>query len=87
MGTVDTEKELDDVSIEKQTNTELYPFIKTVLTEVESVKPELEAIRAENQLLQLGHSKVDVETLNQQLASVCERQEAVQAENEKLKVS
>ena len=87
METVETEKEVDGVNIEKQPDTELYPFIETVLTEVESVKLELEAVRAENQLLQLGNSSVKVETLNQELASVCERLEAVQAENEKLKAS
>jgi chromosome segregation ATPase len=87
METVKTEREIDDVNIEKQPNTELYPFIETVLTEVESVKLELEAVRAENQLLQLGNSSLEVETLNQELASVRGRLEAVQAENEKLKAS
>jgi chromosome segregation ATPase len=85
--TVKTEKEVDDVNIEKQPDTELYPFIETVLTEVESVKLELEAVRAENQLLQLGNSSVEVETLNQELASLRSQLEAVQAENEKLKAS
>ncbi len=87
MGTVKTEREVDDINIEKQPDTELYPFIETVLTEVESVKLELEAVRAENQLLQLGNSRVEVETLNQELASVRSRFEVVQAENEKLKAS
>jgi hypothetical protein len=87
MGMVGAEREVDDVNIEKQPDTELYPFIETVLTEVESVKLELEVVRAENQLLQLGNSRVEVETLNQELASVRERLEAVQAENEKLKAS
>jgi len=87
METVETEREVDDVNIEKQPDTELYPFIETVITEVESVKLELEAVRAENQLLQLGNSSVEVETLNQELASVRSRLEAVQAENEKLKAS
>jgi hypothetical protein len=66
METVDTEREVDDVNIEKQPDTELYPFIETVLTEVESLKLELEAVRAENQLLQieLGNFEVKVETLN-----------------------
>ena len=54
METVDTEREVDDVNIEKQPDTELYPFIETVLTEVESLKLELEAVRAENQLLQIS---------------------------------
>jgi chromosome segregation ATPase len=87
METVETEREVDGANIEKQPNTELYPFIETVLTEVESVKLELEAVRAENQLLQLGNSRVEVETLNQELASVREKLETVQAENEKLKAS
>ena len=85
--TAKTEREVDGANIEKQPDTELYPFIETVLTEVESVKLELEAVRAENQLLQLGNSSVEVETLNQALASVREQLEAVQAENEKLKAS
>jgi hypothetical protein len=55
MEMVETEREVDDVNIEKRPDTELYPFIETVLTEVESVKLELEAVRAENQLLQLGN--------------------------------
>ena len=87
METAETEREVDATNIEKQRDTELYPFIETVLTEVESVKLELEAVRAENQLLQLGNSVLEVETLNQELASVRERLEAVQAENEKLKAS
>ena len=84
---VKIEREVDGANIEKQPDTELYPFIETVLTEVESLKLELEAVRAENQLLQIGNSRVEVETLNQELASVRERLEAVQAENEKLKAS
>jgi hypothetical protein len=54
METETTKREINEVNIEKQPETELYPFIETVLTEVESVKLELEAARAENQLLQLG---------------------------------
>jgi chromosome segregation ATPase len=87
METVETEREVDGANIEKQPETELYPFIETVLTEVESVKLELEAVRAENQLLQLDNSRVEVETLNQELASVREQLETVRAENEKLKAS
>jgi uncharacterized protein (DUF3084 family) len=87
METVNSEREVDGANIEKQPDTELYPFIETVLTEVESVKLELEAVRAENQLLQLGNSEVEVEIFNQELASVREQLEAVQAENEKLKAS
>jgi hypothetical protein len=76
MEAVNAEREVDDVNIEKQPETELYPFIETVLTEVESVKLELEAARAENQLLQLGNSSVEAETLNQELASLREQLEA-----------
>jgi hypothetical protein len=82
--TVKTEREVDDVDIEKQPDTELYPFIETVLTEVESVKLELEAVRAENQLLQLGNSSVKVETLNQELASVREQLETERASREEI---
>jgi len=85
--TVDTEKEIDEVNIEKQPETELYPFIETVLTEVESVKLELEAVRAENQLLQLGNFEVEVETLNQELASLREQLAAERAEREENKKS
>jgi len=87
METVETEREVDGANIEKQPDTELYPFIETVISEVESVKLELEAVRAENQLLQLGNSRVEVETLNEELASVRQQLETVRAENEKLKAS
>ena len=87
MEMVNSEREVDGANIEKQPDTELYPFIETVLGEVESVKLELEAVRAENQLLQLGNSEVEVEILNQELASVREQLETVRAENEKLKAS
>ena len=87
METVETEREVDGANIEKQPDTELYPFIETVISEVESVKLELEAVRAENQLLQLGNSRVEVETLNEELTSVREQLETVRAENEKLKAS
>ena len=53
MEVVNTEREVDEVNIEKQPDTELYPFIETGLIKVESVKLELEAVRAENQLLQI----------------------------------
>jgi DNA repair exonuclease SbcCD ATPase subunit len=78
--TVNTETEVDEVDIEKQPDTELYPFIETVLTEVESAKLELEAVRAENQLLQLGNSSVEFEVLNQELASVRQQLETERAE-------
>jgi hypothetical protein len=75
MEMVDAERKVDDVNIEKRPDIEFYQFIETVLTEVESLKLELEAVRAENQLLQieLGNSEVKVETLNQGLASVREQ--------------
>jgi hypothetical protein len=81
---VGTEREVDEVNIEKQPETELYPFIETVLTEVESVKLELEAVRAQNQLLQLGNSSVEVETLNQELASLREQLETERASREEI---
>ncbi len=89
METVDTEREVDDVNIEKQPDTELYPFIETVLTEVESLKLELEAVRAQNQLLQieLGNFEVKVETLNQELAFVREQLETERADREENKKS
>jgi hypothetical protein len=87
METVNAEKEVDGVNIEKQPDTELYPFIETVLTEVESVKLELEAVRAENQLLQLGSPSVEIEALNQELASLREQLAAERAEWEKNKKS
>jgi hypothetical protein len=83
--TANTKREIDGVNIEKQPETELYPFIETVLTEVESVKLELEAVRAENQLLQLGNFEVEVETLNQELASLREQLAAERAEREENK--
>jgi hypothetical protein len=44
----------------------------------------LEAVRAENQLLQLGNSEVKVETLNQELASVREQLETERASREEI---
>jgi len=79
MEVVKAEREVDGSNIEKQQDTELYPFIETVLTEVESVKLELEAVRAENQLFQLGNSEVEVENLNQRLASLREQLETERA--------
>jgi len=82
--TANTKKEIDETNIEKQPETELYPFIETVLTEVESVKLELEAARAENELLQLANSSVEVETLNQELASLRSQLETERADREKI---
>ena len=84
METVETEREVDGANIEKQPDTELYPFIETVLSEVESVKLELEAVRAENQLLQLGNSSVEAETLNQELASLRSQLAAERADREEI---
>jgi len=86
MEMVKIEREVDDVNIEKRPDIEFYQFIETVLTEVESLKLELEAVRAQNQLLQieLGNSEVKVETLNQELASVREQLETERAEREKI---
>jgi len=83
--TVNAETEVDGVDIEKQPDAELYPFIETVLTEVESVKLELEAVRAQNQLLQLGgNSEIEVETLSQELASLRSQLEAERASRQKI---
>jgi chromosome segregation ATPase len=86
MDMVDAERKVDDVNIEKRPDIEFYQFIETVLTEVESLKLELEAVRAQNQLLQieLGNSEVKVETLNQELASVREQIETERAEREEI---
>jgi len=86
MEMVEAERKVDDVNIEKRPDIEFYQFIETVLTEVESLKLELEAVRAQNQLLQieLGNSEVKVETLNQELASVREQLETERAEREEL---
>jgi len=81
---VKAEREVDGANIEKQPDTELYPFIETVLTEVESVKLELEAVRAENQLFQLGNSEVEVENLNQRLASLREQLGTERAERSEI---
>jgi cell division protein FtsB len=80
MEAVETERGVNEVNIEKQPDTELYPFIETVLSEVESVKLELEAVRAENHLLQLGSSLVEFENLNQELASVRSQLETERAD-------
>jgi len=82
MEAVNAERKVDGANIEKQPNTELYPFIETVISEVESVKLEVEAVRAENQLLQLGNS--EVETLNQELASLRSQLETERASREKI---
>jgi len=82
--TVNAETEVDGVDIEKQPETELYPFIETVLTEVELAKLELEAVRAQNQLLQLGKSEIEVETLNQELASLRSQLETERASRQKI---
>jgi murein L,D-transpeptidase YcbB/YkuD len=84
--TANTKTGVDEVNIEKQPETELYPFIETVLTEVESVKLELEAVRAENQLLQLGNSRVEVENLNQELASLRTQLETERADRSEIEV-
>ncbi len=81
---VKAEREVDGANIEKQPDTELYPFIETVLTEVESVKLELEAVRVENQLLQLGNSEVKVEILNQELASLRSQFETERADGKRI---
>jgi chromosome segregation ATPase len=53
------------------------------------LSPLMETVRAENQRLQieLGNSEAKREELNQELASVREQLETVQAENKELKAS
>ena len=84
METAEAERKVDEANIEKQSDTEFYPFIETVLTEVESVKLELEAARAENQLLQLGNSSVELENINQELASLRSQLETERVDREKI---
>ena len=69
MEAVDTEREFDDINLEKQRDTELYPFIETVLTEVESLRLELEAVRAENYLLQIETTN-NLQTEREELAQL-----------------
>jgi uncharacterized membrane protein len=47
----------------------------------------LEAVRAENQLATASNSEIEVEALNEELASLRSQFETVRAENEKLKAS
>jgi hypothetical protein len=82
--TANTKREVDEVNIEKQPETELYPFIETVLTEVESVKLELEAVRAENELLQLGNSEVKFESLKQELVALRSQLETERADRKQI---
>jgi len=84
METVGAETEVDGANIEKQPEAEFYPFMETVVTEVESAKLELEAVRAENQLLKLGNSEVKVETFNQELAFLRSQLEAERASRQKI---
>ncbi len=44
----------------------------------------MEAVRAENELLQLGNSEVKIETLNQELASLREQLETERADREEI---
>ena len=85
MEMVDAERELDGANIEKQPDTELYPFIETVVTEVESLKLELEAVRAENQLLHM--ERTDLQAEREELAQLREQLEIKRAEREENKKS
>jgi len=92
METVKTEREIDDVNIEKQPNTELYPFIETVLTEVESVKLELEKenLRQELEVLKqelAENTRYYTARLNEAGATIGtfkDKLEAVQAKKQRL---
>jgi DNA repair exonuclease SbcCD ATPase subunit len=78
METAKTKGQVDVANIEKQPDTEVYPFIETVRTEVESVKLELEAVCAENQLLQLETNNLQAE--REELAQLKKETKEVVAE-------
>jgi hypothetical protein len=67
--TVETQREADDVNKKKQPDSELWPLMETVRTEVNSPRDELEAVRTENQRLhiQLGNLQVENEALKKEV--------------------
>ncbi len=89
---VRAEREVDGANIEKQPDTELYPFIETVLTEVESVKLELEKenLRQELEVLKqelAENTRYYTARLNEAGATFCifkDKLEAVQAKKQRL---
>jgi chromosome segregation ATPase len=91
METVATKRKVDGANIEKQPDTEFYPFIETVLTEVESVKLELEAVRAENQLLvskknqEISELNSRLAAANQKISELDDHTEDLESENQNLK--
>src|SRR4028118_2086532 len=86
------EREVDGANIEKQPDTELYPFIETVLTEVESVKLELEKenLRQELEVLKqelAENTRYYTARLNEAGATIGifkDKLEAVQAKKQRL---
>src|SRR4028118_88477 len=92
MEAVKAEKEIDGANIEKQPDTELYPFIETVLTEVESVKLELEKenLRQELEVLKqelAENTRYYTARLNEAGATIGifkDKLEAVQAKKQRL---
>jgi uncharacterized phage infection (PIP) family protein YhgE len=89
---VRAEREVDGANIEKQPDTELYPFIETVLTEVESVKLELEKenLRQELEVLKqelAENTRYYTARLNEAGATIGifkDKLEAVQAKKQRL---
>ena len=89
---VRAEREVDGANIEKQPDTELYPFIETVLTEVESVKLELEKenLRQELEVLKqelAENTRYYTARLNEAgatLGTFKDKLEAAQAKNQRL---
>jgi uncharacterized phage infection (PIP) family protein YhgE len=89
---VRAEREVDGANIEKQPDTELYPFIETVLTEVESVKLELEKenLRQELEVLKqelAENTRYYTTRLNEAGATIGifkDKLEAVQAKKQRL---
>jgi DNA repair exonuclease SbcCD ATPase subunit len=92
METVEAERKVDEANIEKQPDTELYPFIETVLTEVESVKLELEKenLRQELEVLKqelAENTRYYTARLNEAgatLGTFKDKLEAAQAKNQRL---
>jgi predicted nuclease with TOPRIM domain len=67
--TVETDREVNDVNIKKQPDSESFPLRETARAEVDSLRHELEAVRAENQGLhiQLGNLQVENEALTKKI--------------------
>jgi predicted nuclease with TOPRIM domain len=83
---VQAEIEADEANITQQPNSNLLPFMETLRFEVESPRGELEAVRAENQLLhiELGNSESEKESFRQELVEVREQLEIERASREEM---